>query len=74
VLICPATRRLVGGLFYCQDLGPTRLNGFAAAVQVTRVMVEHHRGGTWQLQTPFFWQLTAEMLIAAGEFILAKIG
>ncbi|MBV8091022.1 MAG: hypothetical protein JO139_15910 [Alphaproteobacteria bacterium] len=35
-------------------------------------IVERHREGTWQLQTPFFWKLIAEMLIAAGEFVLAK--
>jgi class 3 adenylate cyclase len=40
VLICPATRRLVGELFDCQDLGPTRLKGFAADVRVTRVIGE----------------------------------
>ena len=36
------------------------------------LIVDRHREGTWQLQTPFFWELIAEMLIAAGEFILAK--
>jgi hypothetical protein len=35
-------------------------------------IVERHRQGTWQLQTPFFWKLAAEMLIAAGEYISAK--
>src|SRR5271169_4304579 len=40
VLICPATRRLVGELFDCQDLGPTRLKGFTADVKVTRVIGE----------------------------------
>jgi class 3 adenylate cyclase/tetratricopeptide (TPR) repeat protein len=35
-------------------------------------LVERHRNGTWQLQTPFFWKLIAEMLIATGEFLLAK--
>ena len=40
VLICPATRRLVGELFDYQDLGPTRLKGFAADVRVTQVIGE----------------------------------
>ena len=40
VLICPATRRLVGELFDCQELGPARLKGFAADVRVTRVIGE----------------------------------
>lgn len=42
------------------------------AVPELTAIVERHREGTWQLQTPFFWKLIAEMLMAAGEFILAK--
>jgi class 3 adenylate cyclase len=48
VLICPATRRLVGELFDCQDLGPTRLKGFAADVRVTRVIRESAVGGRFE--------------------------
>jgi class 3 adenylate cyclase/predicted ATPase len=37
VVISPATRRLVGGLFELADLGPRRLKGFAAPLAAWRV-------------------------------------
>ena len=42
------------------------------AVRELTAIVERHREGTWQLQTPYFWKLITEMLIATGEFTLAK--
>lgn len=37
VLISDDTRRLIGNLFQCTDLGPTTIKGFARAVRVWRV-------------------------------------
>ena len=38
VVIAAATRRLVGGLFECVDLGPTEAKGFAGPVRAYRVL------------------------------------
>jgi predicted ATPase len=38
VVISPATRRLIGGLFECADLGDQELKGFAEPVRVWRVL------------------------------------
>jgi class 3 adenylate cyclase len=40
VLICPTTRRLVGDLFACRDMGPRSLKGFTTNVQVVQVLGE----------------------------------
>jgi class 3 adenylate cyclase len=40
VLLCPATRRLVGELFAFRDLGSHRLKGFATAVRVAQALAE----------------------------------
>jgi class 3 adenylate cyclase len=40
VVIGPTTRRLVGGLFACEDLGAHELKGFAAPVRAWRVLGE----------------------------------
>src|SRR4051812_44335665 len=37
LLICPMTRRLIGGAFELEELGPQALKGFAMAVPVWRV-------------------------------------
>ncbi|HEX5796388.1 MAG TPA: AAA family ATPase, partial [Geminicoccaceae bacterium] len=38
VVISPRTRRLIGGLFDCVDLGPHQLKGFAGPIELTRVV------------------------------------
>jgi class 3 adenylate cyclase/tetratricopeptide (TPR) repeat protein len=40
VLLCPATRRLVGELFAFRDLGSRRLKGFATTVRVAQALAE----------------------------------
>ena len=37
VVIAPSTRRLIGGLFECEDLGARSLKGFAEPVRAARV-------------------------------------
>ena len=60
----------VGDLFMLW--GAMKAENRIVGVPDLMLIVDRHREGTWQLQTPFFWKLIAEMLIAAGEFILAK--
>ena len=44
VVIAPSTRRLVGDLFECRDLGAVEVKGFAEPVRAWRVLrVERHR-------------------------------
>jgi class 3 adenylate cyclase/predicted ATPase len=40
VVLAPSTRRLIGGLFECADLGKRRLQGVAAPVQAWQVLRE----------------------------------
>ena len=55
-------------LFWGAIKGETR----TVAVPELMAIVERHRKGRWQLQTPFFWKLAAEILMAANEFTLAR--
>ena len=61
--------RHVGDLF--TRWGAMKATNELVVVSEPLVIVARHREGTWQLQTPFFWKLAAEMLIAADEFTLA---
>lgn len=61
--------RHVGELF--KSWGAMKAGGTVAVAELLEI-VARHRDGTWQLQTPFFWKLAAEMLIASGEFTLAE--
>jgi class 3 adenylate cyclase/tetratricopeptide (TPR) repeat protein len=63
--------RHVGDLF--MRWGAMKAGRETVAVRELMAIVERHREGTWQLQTPFFWKLIAEMLIAADELPLAKV-
>jgi class 3 adenylate cyclase/tetratricopeptide (TPR) repeat protein len=62
--------RHIGDLF--ARWGAMKTENCVVAVSELMAIVERHREGTWQLQTPFFWKLAAEMLIAADEFIFAR--
>ena len=44
VVISPRTRRLIGGLFDCEDLGEHQLKGFAGPVELTRVVAPRRVG------------------------------
>jgi class 3 adenylate cyclase len=48
VLICPTTRRLVGDLFACRDLGPVSLKGFPTSVRVTQALGESALPGRFE--------------------------
>ena len=48
VVIDAATRRQIGGLFECQDLGTTELKGLPAAVQAWQVFSEHRTLGQFE--------------------------
>ena len=48
VVISQATRRLVGGLFELDDLGPRRLKGFAEPLAAWRVMGEGRAEGRFE--------------------------
>jgi len=61
--------RHVGELF--RHWGAMKAGETVAVAELLEI-VSRHRDGTWQLQTPFFWKLAAEMLIASGEFTLAE--
>jgi class 3 adenylate cyclase/tetratricopeptide (TPR) repeat protein len=52
--------------------GAAKTESRSIAVPELMAIVDCHRQGTWQLQTPFFWKLAAEMLIAADEFNFAR--
>ena len=62
--------RHVGELF--ERWGAMKATDETVAVAELLEIVSRHREGTWQLQTPFFWKLAAEMLIATDEFTLAE--
>jgi tetratricopeptide (TPR) repeat protein len=62
--------RHIGDLFLFW--GATKAEDRSVAVPELMAIVERHRKGTWQLQTPFFWKLAAEILIAADEFTLGR--
>jgi len=40
LLICPATRAQISGLFDCQDIGPVNIKGFTLPISVSRVLWE----------------------------------
>jgi predicted ATPase len=48
VVISQATRRLIGGLFELDDLGPQRLKGFAEPLAAWRVAGERHAEGRFE--------------------------
>jgi class 3 adenylate cyclase len=52
VVISPATRRLVSGLFELDDLGPQRLKGFAEPLAVWRVAGETRAEGRFEARHP----------------------
>lgn len=52
--------------------GAAKAASCTIAVSELMAIIETHRQGTWQLQTPFFWKLAAEILIAVDECILAR--
>jgi tetratricopeptide (TPR) repeat protein len=62
--------RHIGDLF--MRWGVMKAEHEKVSVPALMAVVQRHREGTWQLQTPFFWKLAAEMLIAVDEFTLAR--
>jgi class 3 adenylate cyclase/pimeloyl-ACP methyl ester carboxylesterase len=50
VVVADATRRLLGGLFEAEDLGKQPVRGFAAPVQVWRVLSERQVEGRFEAQ------------------------